>query len=86
MAVSRAEHFEQGNGFRVRLNPLPWAIRHIGDRAAVGGNGVDAGSLGNEIENHLVVTAGCGVVKGSNSACRSSSATTLRLCLLLNQL
>src|SRR5262245_31202873 len=70
MAVFRSELLEQRNRFRVWLNALPRAVRHVGNRHAAFTHSVNARAFGNEIQDHCVIASGGGIVKSRESAIR----------------
>ena len=83
MTVLCTQHLEKCNGFRIRLNTLTRTIGYVNNRLPVSGDGVYFGSFGDEIQNHLVVSAGCGVMESGRSAAAAAAAKSTLLCLRL---
>src|SRR5262245_43460163 len=71
-----AQHFKQSDGFGIWLDALSRPIRLIDDGGTAVGHGIDAGSLGNQIQYHLIVSARSRIVESGESA---GSATTTEL-------
>ena len=62
MAVQRAEHLQEGNGRRVRLNALTRTVRLIHHGYSVLGHGIHIRAMRHKVENHLIVPSRSGIV------------------------
>src|SRR5262245_17576726 len=79
MTVFRSELLQQRDCFRIWLDALPRAVRHVGNGNAAFADRVNAGTFGNEIKDHRVIASGGGIVKRRESATRRSRQRLLLL-------
>src|SRR3990172_9348129 len=67
VVVLGSEAHQKFQRFRKRLRPLHRAVRHVGGGLTLAVHRLHVGALRNEVQNHLDVASGGGVVEGGSA-------------------